>query len=660
MEEELSVEDSIIATRARRSNAGNRLRSLLEAEEPLEDEENIFMEFEDDQEFEIKEDEDDGEDGEDDEGEDDSGNEGLGDTVDVDEAALNGSQSQDRHMKNKRSHDEVDGDADDSNFSDSDDSSIEGGDSDEDEGEKELQRRNREEKRQQQKLKQKKMLQLPTFKQPKAHTVQKAPKLKKQFAPLSENLLATHRRVSKREATVRNKQDIIERLQEQEARKANYVAPVVKKVRKMTQEEKLAEAKITEEKNTASLNYFFAQEEERKQRRRAAMLAKRVPMKSFIRYISATKLIPPKRIFNRRAPITVFHDMGKEKAIQVISEDCKLERKDEENLKGDNLNSDTTDEHKASDYTAKKDKGDDGVMGSGTADQSEGSGTGIDGGSVTEPMDDRMEVVQNHDKSKVQFIYRTSDSVLDGNIDASDKNPSEPQPRIIENQPSHVKSKVEIVDVEKDLEADPSLETVEQSKDILMQDSKDVGSLGLTGQQDDSKESEPITFEASGQESNEKLQTDKDIKEDSKTDVESDEVRVKIEDENEEPEDVDVPKILKLQGPYSIRSKNTISLVNFPESTDLSDTKTKVILFGPASLTRPHPPKHRGPCAVTGLPSKYMDPQTSIPYSSMEAYKILSLVKRGFLTWNCEFGGLYTGLRDSQRHANGVPEGFSG
>lgn len=69
--------------------------------------------------------------------------------------------------------------------------------------------------------------------------------------------------------------------------------PVVKVVHKMTQEERLKEAVITEKKNIESLHTFYQQEEDRKKSRRAALLAKRAPMTSFIRYVSKTTFGDP-------------------------------------------------------------------------------------------------------------------------------------------------------------------------------------------------------------------------------------------------------------------------------------------------------------------------------------------------------------------------------
>ncbi|ODQ67725.1 hypothetical protein NADFUDRAFT_80896, partial [Nadsonia fulvescens var. elongata DSM 6958] len=50
------LSQSLVATRARRANAGNRLRVLLNAEEPLEEDE-IFLEVENDQDFDFEKEE---------------------------------------------------------------------------------------------------------------------------------------------------------------------------------------------------------------------------------------------------------------------------------------------------------------------------------------------------------------------------------------------------------------------------------------------------------------------------------------------------------------------------------------------------------------------------------------------------------------------------
>lgn len=74
-------------------------------------------------------------------------------------------------------------------------------------------------------------------------------------------------------------------------------------------------------------------------------------------------------------------------------------------------------------------------------------------------------------------------------------------------------------------------------------------------------------------------------------------------------------------------------------------------------------------CMISGTEVKYFDPSTGIPYSSVEAYKILKSIEQGQIPWlsltnesndtgNVE---LYLGCRDgTARHAQGVPEGFDG
>lgn len=306
--------DSIIATRSRRSNAGNRLQSLLNSEAPLVEEDetanDIFREMEDDEDYDetaekafLSASEGDG--GDDDDDDDASTNKRR--------AASSSSPRKPKRVKSatpgqkQTSDDEIE-QKDDDMFSDSADSFSEGDDEDEDEGEKELAKQQREEKRRAQKKKRDALSSMPAAlakaqqrqkqraKVTDAEGAAEAERLKvqkrHQMKLSADNLMSENRRRSTRKAAVKNKMDVIKRLKESEARRAKQPTPVVKVVHKLTQEERLAEAIITEKKNVESLNSFYEQEEDRKKRQRAALLAKRVPMTSFIRYVSKTTLVP--------------------------------------------------------------------------------------------------------------------------------------------------------------------------------------------------------------------------------------------------------------------------------------------------------------------------------------------------------------------------------
>lgn len=282
-------EDSLVATRSRRSNAGSRLKHLIELEERAsdvkesvssllnEEDENVnllFQEDEDDQEFfEEEEDEDDNED--DEENEDNEEGEGN-DEDNINQVEAN----------KKRAH-ESDDEGEPVNSDDVlSDSDISMSESDESEGEKELQKQ---EKMKQRKMKKKQSL-VPTIKQPKLEKP-KAKKPKKLTS--SESLLLSMRRSSSRATAVENKEALVQKLKENEKRRAK-IGPIVRvKHVDLTQEEKLAEAIETEKANILSLQQFRDQEIVKKERQKQLLLLRKMKLKNVIRTISDERLITP-------------------------------------------------------------------------------------------------------------------------------------------------------------------------------------------------------------------------------------------------------------------------------------------------------------------------------------------------------------------------------
>ncbi|KAF5101176.1 hypothetical protein D0Z03_000650 [Geotrichum reessii] len=326
LHEELKNVDSIIATRQRRANAGNKLQALLNSEAPFLDEDeqanSIFQEFEDDEDYNV------------------DAKEHLDSEI---ESVVSGSRRERRVGVGGANSSDAESDInqkDDDMFSDSADSASENENEDEDAGERELQREERRRKKrdgvdailakaqQKQQVKQQKR----NIDQAELDRVKAA---KRQRMRLSaDNLMSENRRSSTRKAAVKNKEAVIQRLQESEARRAKHssVTPTIKVVHKLTQEERLAEAIITEKKNTESLKSFYEQEEDRKLKQRAAMLARRVPMTSFVRYVSKTVLEPasiPKLIeeIKEEPVVTKKRDWKKKKG--KSTEDIKEEKKND-------------------------------------------------------------------------------------------------------------------------------------------------------------------------------------------------------------------------------------------------------------------------------------------------------------------------------------------
>lgn len=269
---------SIIATRQRRSNAGSRMRKLLEMEElneeiPAvvdEDDENVNLLFQ--------------EDGEDDEfkGSDEESNEEQESEESGEENQLN-----EENRGHKRSRSIEDDNKDNAGAADSDvnlsDSDISASDSDESEGEREL--------KQQEKTAQRKK------RKHASHEVKKPPpkpKLKPKVKP-SHNIndLPIDRRQSSRKATLDASIALQEKLKEEEEKKQT-VKPVPKKEHiEITLEERLEEAKLTEAENTLSLSLFFEHEDERKKRQRELANARKFKLKEFVRMYSSGIYISP-------------------------------------------------------------------------------------------------------------------------------------------------------------------------------------------------------------------------------------------------------------------------------------------------------------------------------------------------------------------------------
>lgn len=243
------TEEMLIATRSRRSNAGNKMQKLLEQERKemkertavLDDDEInlLFQEDEDDEEF----------------------------TVD-----------------NKRKRDE------DEEFSESNDESEE--EEDEEAGERELQRQEKKKR----KLAQKKKV--PVIKK---RQKEEAPSKPQYDQPSAESLLLKTRRTSKRSSVVANKLQVYEKLSQAEKKRKEIQERIRKHKQKqaeveITQEDRLREAEETERINLLSLNKFKEQEISKKQTRMALHQRKKMdfkPGEMVIRILTTDWLINP-------------------------------------------------------------------------------------------------------------------------------------------------------------------------------------------------------------------------------------------------------------------------------------------------------------------------------------------------------------------------------
>lgn len=673
-------DDGLVATRSRRSNAGSRLQSLLNAEDPIDDEEEIFKEFEDDDEFELENREDDEDDEEEEEEEDDE-NEGKraeyeegeeeeeeegGEAEDDDETQETG---EGKAVQKKRKASDITGEgADDENFSSSSESEEEQ-EEDEEAGEEELIKQQREKKRKEAAEKKKKMFEIKVQKQKPADAgstpgqQQTASKpIKRRPRQSAADLLAGDRRVSKRSSAVKNTKDVIERLQQSEAKRASGAQQPTQKrvVHSMTQEERLEEAKITEQKNTASLNMFFELEEAKKQRQRAAMMARKPQMSSVLRYHSSTRLIPPRRMFVR----------PKFSSVKIEEPAVK---KEEENENTDSVSKDpeiTNDEDKSVNLS-------------------------VDDSVNLDPEDNDAEDSVNLDANDSVVVEDENKPADHENMDAEDSviiENKEPSDSVAVDKKNNTAD--DSVNIDADMAESEKLENNENmlekatdnDNDVLMTNINEKSTTNedtiITGNEThtngdgevlDTEAKHPKLEEVEGDTQTEPEVRIKQEGEEKRVSIAEGDSDVKKEEEDEDekenqeplkrrnddlPADSSLPDV---QGPWACRTKRTISLVDFPDDADYTKYRIKKLLLGQQALFQPKPPppeKKNRKCVVTGRPARFIDPESKIPYASVEAYKIIQLVKNNGLYWNPTFGGIYTVPSQNFRHAKGVPEGF--
>lgn len=267
-----------MAQRVRRPNAGNRLQALISEQVPLsEADAEFFAERDDDEDFDLEAEE---------------------ERIRQERLAAERAETSENGDKSSEEGSESDsnGEHDDSNFSDtSDDSESDRDDMPPDAGEKQLQTEERQRSKDKRKVERDKMFKIKQRPPPRSENdPPKEPRKKPVFS--SVDLLLEQGRHSERASAMRNKQQLIEQMREAEKRRAQYVPPKQKKVHKLTQEERLEEAKKTEAKNLSSLNKFVELEEERKFQQRLAMISKRPRLTHFVRFHSSQHWEAPKLI----------------------------------------------------------------------------------------------------------------------------------------------------------------------------------------------------------------------------------------------------------------------------------------------------------------------------------------------------------------------------
>lgn len=321
----MSDDEFLTVTRARRSNAGSRLKQLLDMENDTaetqtasrfinEEDENVnllFQEDGEDGEFmeSESEDEEDEEEGDEEQGgeegeEQGDEEEGEGEVEEVEEAEA------ENPLKELESESDLEPVNSDDMLSDSDMSMS---DSDQSEGEKELEKEERRKKR----SKQQQSKLIPQIKKFKPNVTKKTSKPKKIIS--SDSLMQDLRRSSTRASAIENKEALVKKLREDEVRRASVTPIVREKERELTQEEKLAEAVETEKANVLSLELFQQQEVVKKERQKHLLQLKRAKMKNVVRLTSEEEWITPtQEIETARKLYTLITSRSKKRNIKRL------------------------------------------------------------------------------------------------------------------------------------------------------------------------------------------------------------------------------------------------------------------------------------------------------------------------------------------------------
>ncbi|ODV91442.1 hypothetical protein CANCADRAFT_12 [Tortispora caseinolytica NRRL Y-17796] len=623
---------SLVSGREKRSTAGNRLRTLLDAQEPLDDDE-IFMDIEGDDDFPSSSSETAGE---------SEPEDVVMDDVDEDANAVGEVEESDTLGDTDQNDDE--------NISDSESDPEDGAQSDDESGEKELQRREKEAAKER-RLKARKQRNV-------APVVRKAASATKPTNPRVSALksLGETRRSSGRATTIKNKQEVLERLKISEERHKENMKRIAKanrpEYKEMTQEERLKEAEETEKLNTQYLEDFYKQEFERKKRQRDSFLSKRKRLTEYIRFRSHIADIPKSALavspyvlkvveveekqqlsrYKRRKLERLAREKAeKEAAEEAAKEAAKLEASES---KSDLL--DQTDEKTANNDTEKD------QLDLATPSAQYNAATGDD-------IEDAQDLRHSH-------TLLAAASNLPQDLQESET----PHKEAASEEPKELQEPEEIL---------KENETAEQQEERAASNSASVGSEPVIGYQDSTKLSLTTQDDTVTKESDQPDDIAHKNSED--TLAEKDYRSAPISGVKQEPdaesaagEDDTVKKVNTEDEPKVPYQVSTISLLEFPK--ELDDYTVNKVLFGAVDVVNAVLPVKQNTKKrysnstdpINGLPAKFRDPHTEIGYSGISSYRRLQELHTKDLRWSwdiAEKGGFWNA---HTRPASQVPKRF--
>ncbi|ODQ81891.1 hypothetical protein BABINDRAFT_160124 [Babjeviella inositovora NRRL Y-12698] len=760
----MKPEDSLIATRARRANAGSRLKHLLELEEinneltfqlHNDDDDNVnllFQEDEDDGEF--MDESEAGEVSDEDEDNDDKDNGDQNDNYYAEKSDVDGkSDGEKSDIDEKPEGDELKSDSDseggllkrrrdDEMLTDSDLSSSE---SDESEGEKELQAREKSRKRQEQK-KVRAVVAPKITQRPKPA----APKPKRQ-AVEAVSLLSDSRRSSTRRAAVENKLAVVKKLQETEERRIKYFLSHTQATKEtepeLTQEERLLQAVETEKLNILSLNRLHEQEEIRQERQRMLHAAKKMVLGDVCNFTSRLEYVTPLaeiQELQRLEELRLYQlrnksRRGRKKKSVIEAERLEAERLEAERLEVERLE------------TERKEAGLNEVEP--TEVKNEVTGDQPNNGDQVndeEQVDDEDlvkdgEIDEVGEIDKVGEVDEVGKVDVAGKVEASQFEITSTKPKIVNEATTTLmnniaespnndltnsgETKATDVDVEMvDAEEKPNQEDVKSETIIKSEPTDGIKTKSVTFAIPDTELQAEETFPVSESplpelEGSEPADTYEGpslkvaCNYVSFRDLSREGTLYKPENTKEmlfgeqslltaHRRSSKVETIIRITSSLSNVNLSTnidnlfkpyeqIYLREFDHLAELprfgefdkqvreivkiedeEEFKVEILTEAPSGILYPNGSKKR--CFITGTSAIYFDPKSGIPYSSVDAYKVIQRIQDGLVPWcdfSCadkeddesepgavEFGkyGAYIGLAGEQQHAKGVPEGFDG
>ncbi|RKP22845.1 hypothetical protein SYNPS1DRAFT_31487 [Syncephalis pseudoplumigaleata] len=130
--------------------------------------------------------------------------------------------------------------------------------------------------------------------------------------------------------------------------------------------------------------------------------------------------------------------------------------------------------------------------------------------------------------------------------------------------------------------------------------------------------------------------------------------------------DIDVPSVDSLQPSADDVPQESERGVAAADETDALRTHVRITFSDPHAFHdlfeswRHQPTKpEQTACAITGLPAKYRDPRTGLPYANLRAFAMLRRLASGTFPWNQDIGA-YTSAIDEQASATRLHLGIKG